>query len=64
MMERYKKTFWGMQAVIWLIAFGVLAWAHMWSLAALFFVTMQIGAVVGAMWATRLKNRLDPHANV
>lgn len=57
MWEQYKKTFVGTQAVIAMIAIGVLRWTHLWDLAALFFVTMQVGAVVGAAWALRLRGK-------
>jgi uncharacterized membrane protein YfcA len=58
MWKQYKKTFVGMQLVIWAITGGVLAWRHLWDLAAMFFVTMQIGAVIGAMWGQRLKSKV------
>ena len=59
MLEQYKKTFWSMQLVIGLVTFGVLAWSHLWDLGAAFFCTMQLGAVAGAMWGVRLKNRIQ-----
>jgi hypothetical protein len=55
MWQQYKKTFWGMQMVILGVTIGVLMWRHLWDLAAVFFLTMQIGAVLGAVWGTRLK---------
>jgi uncharacterized membrane protein YfcA len=58
MWKQYKKTFVGMQLVICAITGGVLAWRHLWDLAAMFFVTMQIGAVLGAMWGQRLKSKV------
>ncbi|HVR60516.1 MAG TPA: hypothetical protein VMU50_01390 [Polyangia bacterium] len=33
-----------------------------WALAAGFFLMMQVGAIFGAMWAARLKRRLNPPA--
>lgn len=55
MWEQYRKTFWGMQAAIWFFALAVLVWTRLWTSAATFFLTMQIGAVSGAMWGARLK---------
>jgi hypothetical protein len=55
MWEQYKKTFWGMQMLIVLVTGTVLAWRHIWSLAGLFFITMQVAAVLGAMWGNRLQ---------
>ena len=62
MWQQYKKTFLGMQLVIAVITGGVLFWSHLWSLAALFFLTMQVNSVFGAMWAHRLKGKLAPRA--
>jgi len=55
MWEHYKKTFLGMQIVMWLVACIVLVWTHLWIVASVFLLTMQIGAVFGAIWAARLK---------
>ena len=55
MWEHYKKTFLGMQIVMWLVAGLVLVWTHLWIVSSVFLITMQIGAVLGAMWAVRLK---------
>ncbi len=55
MLEQYKKTFLRMQILIAVVSIGVLAWTHVWLLAALFFATMQLGAVSGAMWGVRLQ---------
>jgi len=62
MWEQYKKTFWGMQAIICAAAVSIFLWGHVLGLSALFFATMQVGAVIGAMWAVRLKNKLERHA--
>ena len=61
MWDHYKKTFVGMQSVIAVIAVAVFVMTHSIVAAALFFVTMQIGSIVGAMWAWRLKNKLANH---
>jgi len=59
MWAHYKKTFWITQMTICLVAFAVyLSFYHLLAPAALFFVTMQIGAVLGAAWASRLKRKL------
>src|SRR5689334_2980833 len=58
MLEQYKKTFLRMQVLIAVVTIGVLAWTHVWPLAALFFATMQLGAVSGAMWGVRLKEKV------
>jgi hypothetical protein len=59
MWEQYKKTFLGMQTVMGFIAAGVLLGTHRLFAAAVFFVVMQLGAVLGAMWGSRLKSRLQ-----
>jgi hypothetical protein len=58
MWEQYMKTFWRIQVVIVLVSIGVIAWTHLWPLAAMFFATMQLGAVSGAMWGVRLKDKV------
>jgi hypothetical protein len=60
MWEQYKKTFLGVQ----ILAFGAAAWvylglSHWWGPAAIVFCTMQISAVFGAMWANRIKRRIE-----
>lgn len=61
MWEHYKKTFVGIQTVIWLITAAVLVATHSAFAAAMFLVVMQIASVSGAMWAWRLKNKLANH---
>ena len=58
MLEQYKKTLAPTQAVIAMIAVAVLRLSHSWSLAGLFFLTMQVAAVIGAAWALRLRGKL------
>lgn len=61
MWEHYKKTFGRMQTVIALVTGAVfLGLQQMWFVTATFFLVMQVGAVVGAMWASRLKRKLQP----
>jgi MFS-type transporter involved in bile tolerance (Atg22 family) len=62
MWQQYKKTLFGMQVMIGLVTTGVLLWSHAWDLAALFFITMQVGAVFGAIWGNRLRNKLERNA--
>lgn len=59
MWEQYKKTLGGMQIVIWLVTGCVLLWSHVWALALTFLVTMQVAAIVGAMWGHRLKGKAE-----
>jgi hypothetical protein len=56
--KQYKKTFRGMQIAIGLVVGAVLIVTRTWTVAAVFFATMQVGAVLGAMWGTRLKRIL------
>ena len=60
---QYKKTFWGMQAVI--VAACLMIWAisHSRDLAGLFFVVMQASSLLGASWATRLKGKVAREAS-
>jgi hypothetical protein len=58
MLEQYKKTFVRMQALIAVVSMGVLVTTHAWPLATLFFATMQLGAIAGAMWGVRLKEKV------
>jgi len=58
MFEQYKKTFVRMQALIAVVSMGVLLSTHVWPLATLFFATMQLGAIAGAMWGVRLKDKV------
>jgi type IV secretory pathway VirB2 component (pilin) len=63
MWEQYKKTFAKTQAVIAIVTLGTYFYVgHMAARSAAFFVIMQLGAAVGAMWGTRLKNKVDRQA--
>jgi uncharacterized membrane protein YfcA len=59
MWEHYRKRFWGMQVVIasFAVGFYYLTSRRLLIPAALFFVTMQLGSLLGAAWATRLKRK-------
>lgn len=63
MLEQYKKTFASMQVFIAMVTAALyFALGRRWTLAAGFFLMMQVGAVFGAAWAARLKKRLNPPA--
>jgi hypothetical protein len=59
MLEHYKKTFVGTQITIGVITLAVLIRTHRLVAALAFFVTMQLGAILGAMWAVRIKHRIE-----
>jgi hypothetical protein len=60
MWAHYRKTFWTMQLMMFLVAVAVFfATPHLWIAAGTFLVIMQLGAVVGAAWAARLKQKLQ-----
>ena len=62
-LNQYKKTFVGMQTVIALITAGVyFGMYRSWSPTLSFFLVLQGAALAGALWASRIKRRLDPHA--
>jgi hypothetical protein len=53
--EHYKKTFTGMQVLIWAVAAIVyLFFGHSLQRAGAFLVVMQFSAVIGAVWAARI----------
>lgn len=61
MWDYYRRTLPRLQAFIALITVGLYFFlAHRWAMAAVFFVMMQVGAVVGAWWGHRLRRRLHP----
>jgi len=59
MLERYKRTFVVTQALIAVVSAAIFYQTHAWQAVALFFATMQLGAVFGAMWAARLKRKIE-----
>ncbi len=60
MFEHYKKRFFGMQTFIAVVVVAVyFAMNRRVAPPATFFVTMQLGALVGAAWASRLSRRLQ-----
>jgi hypothetical protein len=61
MWDHYKETFPRVQLMIAFITAVVFFGLHqMWFVTATFFVVMQLGSVVGAAWASRLKRKLRP----
>jgi uncharacterized membrane protein YfcA len=60
MLEQYKKTFLGVQVLSLVVSgwvyFGL---THYWVSAALVFLTMQVGGVFGALWASRLSKKMQ-----
>ena len=62
-LNQYKKTFVGMQTVIALITAAVFFGMYRaWAPTVSFFLVLQGAALAGALWASRIKRRLDPHA--
>jgi CDP-diglyceride synthetase len=62
-LTQYKKTFVGMQTVIALItALAYLQMYRTWAPTLSLFLVLQGAALAGALWASRLKRRLNPHA--
>ena len=59
MWQQYKRTAPFIQTAILVFSVGIYLTFHQLVLvAAMFFVVMQLGAVVGAAWAYRLKGKL------
>jgi hypothetical protein len=54
MWEQYRKTAVGIQVVIAIVTVAVLIWSRNLAAGGVFFVAMQLSAVLGAGWATRL----------
>jgi hypothetical protein len=62
-LKQYKKNFIGMQAVIALITAAVhVSLYRAWGPTLSFFLVLQGAAFAGALWGSRIKRRLDPHA--
>ncbi len=58
MWEQYRRTFRSMQALIVVVTLVVMSWSRSWTYAAAFFATMQVGALLGAMWGNQIKQRI------
>jgi hypothetical protein len=63
MREQYKKTLVPTQLLIFTVTVAALIWSHRLMAALAFFVMMQLGAVLGAIWATRLKHKVERPMN-
>lgn len=55
--EQYKKTAARMQLLIAGVCVAAWAQTHHWEAAVAFFVPMQVGAVLGAVWGVSLRSR-------
>ena len=61
MWDHYKKTFKSVQTAIWLATIVIYFGMHrLPAVTATFFLMMQAGSLVGAMWAARLRRKLAP----
>jgi hypothetical protein len=64
MWQHYRKTFLRMQLGIWLVSAGVfIGYGYALPPALIFFAVMQVGALLGAMWAARLTGALRRRAD-
>ena len=64
MWTQYRKTFWPMQAMILVVALVIyFGMDRLFSRAAIFWAIIQIGAVIGAAWAARLKKVILANSN-
>jgi hypothetical protein len=54
MLEQYRKTAVGIQTVIALVTVAIVIWSHHLAAGGVFFVAMQLSAILGAGWAVRL----------
>ena len=61
MWDHYKKTFGSVQTAIALATvFIFFQFHHMWFVTGVFFLMMQLGSVLGALWANRLRRKMQP----
>ena len=63
MWAQYKRTLLITQVVIAIVTWIAYLGQRQWFTAALLFLVMQVGAVVGAAWALRLRRILDRRAS-
>ena len=62
MWAQYRKTFLVTQILIFCVAVaGLLHGSHLREVAVEFFIPMQVCAVLGAVWAARLKSNFGSH---
>ena len=60
MWEHYQKTLKPVQATIATVTIAVYFGMHrMWFVTAVFFLMMQVGALLGALWAHRLRRKVQ-----
>jgi uncharacterized membrane protein YfcA len=59
MWEQYKRTFIGMQIVMTAAAVLVFFATHYWPHSVGFFLVMQIGSALGALWGNRLRRKIQ-----
>jgi hypothetical protein len=60
MWAQYRKTLVVTQVLICLVTLAVYFGVHrLWALAFLYFLMMQVGAVLGAAWSLRLKRKME-----
>ena len=63
MWEHYKKTFKSIQAAIAILTIVIyVGLGRMWFVTAVFFLVMQVGGLVGALWAKRLRDKIQLQA--
>ena len=60
MWEEYRKTLKPVQALIATVTAATYLGMHrMWFVTAVFFLMMQVGALLGALWAHRLRQKVQ-----
>lgn len=60
MREEYRKTFLGVQVITLMVTvWTYFERTHSLAASALIFATMQVGAVIGAAWAARLRRKVQ-----
>jgi hypothetical protein len=63
MWDQYRKTFAGMQAFIVLVTLALfIVLGYRLAPTLVFFAAMQVSALLGAMWATRLRRKFQGRA--
>ncbi len=64
MRDYYKRTFAAVQLMTLPLCYVAYRGSHHWLAPVACFLSMQLGAVLGAMWASRLRRKvLAAHAN-
>jgi hypothetical protein len=60
MWQHYQRTFAGMQIMIAVVTVGIYFFlGRQMAAAVMFFIVMQIGALLGAAWAARLRRLME-----